>query len=156
MDKLDQLDISLLNVIQNQFPLTANPYFTLAEGLNTSEQDVINRIKRLKDMGIIRRIGAVFDSRQMGYYSTLCACSVPEGQIERAAEIINRVRGVTHNYLRDHHLNIWFTLTASNGEEAQEILKKLESEIGFPIEAMPGKKLYKIKVSFEMGVEDAL
>lgn len=156
MIDLDRVDIELLNIIQDEFPLTARPYFSLAERLNTSEQEIIRRLKRLKDIGIIRRIGAVFDSREMGYYSTLCACSVPAEQVERTAAIINQVRGVTHNYQRDHAWNLWFTLTVENEEKARVILRELESKIGFPIASMPAKKLYKIKVSFEMGVNDVL
>ncbi len=156
MNSLDRIDVELLNMIQDQFPLTIRPYRTIAEQLDVSEPEIIDRIVRLKKAGLIRRIGAVFDSRHMGYFSTLCACSVPDEQIERVARIINQVPGVTHNYLRDDYLNIWFTLTVPSREEASLILRKLEADTGTQIKTMPAKKLYKIKVSFEMSEGDVL
>ena len=108
---MDNTDKKLLDIVQDGFPLTSEPYREIASLLGVSEQDVIPRLKRLKDEGIIRRIGAIFDSKKLGYCSTLCAMKVPDQRIDEVALIINEYNGVTHNYLRNHEYNVWFTIT---------------------------------------------
>lgn len=156
MNKLDQIDTELLNLIQEGLPLTTRPFQTLGESLGIGEEEVLNRLNALKSSGMIRRIGAVFDSRAMGYYSTLCACRVPEERLEEVAGAISREPGVTHNYQREHFLNLWFTLTVPDADEGLRIIRRLERETGIKIENMPAKKVFKIKVSFEMGGTDVL
>lgn len=142
----------ILNRLQNDFPLTVAPYKDIAAAMGISEEEVIKSIRRLKEAGIIRRIGAVFDSPAMGFASTLCAMQVPEDKLERAAAMINQHKGVTHNYLRDNSVfNLWFTVTAPSRQELQEILTELERESGLEIHRMPTKKAYKIKAVFEIG-----
>ncbi|NLB88933.1 MAG: Lrp/AsnC family transcriptional regulator [Syntrophomonadaceae bacterium] len=148
---MDKIDRQILDILQQEYPLDINPYKIIAQKIGISEAEVINRIRELKNQGIIRRIGAVFDARKMGFYSTLCATSVEENRIDEVAAIINRYDGVTHNYVRDHSLNIWFTLTASSYEKAMEILKKIENEANIKVYSMPSKKMYKIRVALEMG-----
>lgn len=148
MDKVDQ---QILNILQTGYPLHTNPYKLIASEIGISEEELINRISQLKMDGIIRRIGAVLDARKMGFYSTLCATSVEDKRIDEVAAIINRYDGVTHNYVRDHNLNIWFTLTASSQEKAMEILEQIEKAANIKVYSMPSKRMYKIKVALEMG-----
>lgn len=148
---MDKLDKQILNILQQGYPLHINPYALIASEVGISEQEVIDRISGLKKDGIIRRIGAVIDANKMGFYSTLCATAVPNDNIHEVAQIINKYEGVTHNYVRDHHLNIWFTLTAPSYEKVIETLKLIEKEANIKVYPMPAKKLYKIKVALEMG-----
>ncbi|HBQ27465.1 MAG TPA: Lrp/AsnC family transcriptional regulator [Syntrophomonas sp.] len=151
MNNLDRLDRRILNLMQNDFPLTTQPYLDMARKLDISEEEVLTRIQAMKQRGIIRRTGAILDSRKMGFYSTLCACRVKEEQIDKVAAIINAQKGVTHNYVRDHYYNIWFTLTAPSQDEARKIIKNVEQIAGVKILIMPAIKTYKIKVSLKMG-----
>ncbi len=148
---MDKLDKQILNILQQDYPLHTNPYGVMADELGISEDEVLARISQLKEQGIIRRIGAILDARNMGFYSTLCAASVPEARINEVAAIINQCEGVTHNYVRDHQLNIWFTLTAASPDQAMEILELIEERADIKVHSMPAKKLYKIKVALEMG-----
>lgn len=148
---LDSLDRQLLNLMQNDFPLTTRPYLDLARKLDISEDEVLTRIQIMKQRGLIRRTGAIIDSRQIGFYSTLCACQVENEQIDKVAAIINAQKGVTHNYVRDHFYNIWFTLTAPSQDEAVKIIKDMEQTVGIKILTMPAIKTYKIRVSLNMG-----
>lgn len=148
---LDSLDRQLLNLMQNDFPLTTRPYLDLARKLDISEDEVLTRIQAMKQRGLIRRTGAIIDSRQIGFYSTLCACQVENEQIDKVAAIINAQKGVTHNYVRDHFYNIWFTLTALSQDEAVKIIKDMEQTAGIKILTMPAIKTYKIRVSLNMG-----
>jgi DNA-binding Lrp family transcriptional regulator len=100
MAELDDTDRALLNRIQSNFPVTPRPYLTIAQELGLTEKDVLKRIARLRQESIIRRIGGNFVPEKLGFVSTLCAANVPEDQIERFAEIVNRYPGVTHNYWR--------------------------------------------------------
>ena len=154
MNNMDKLDCQLLNLMQNDFPLTTQPYLDMARKLEISEEEVLNRIQAMKQNGIIRRTGAILDSQKMGFYSTLCACWVGEERIDEVAAIINGQKGVTHNYVRDHYYNVWFTLTAPSYDEAMKIIRDLQQAARIKILAMPAIKTYKIKVSLNMGDKD--
>lgn len=146
----DEVDRKILDFLQNDFPLAVQPYAVMADRLGVSEDDLMTRIAVMKDCGLIRRIGGIMDSRNLGFYSTLCAVSVPETRIEEAAQIINRQPGVTHNYLRDHDYNMWFTVTMPSQGETIMVIQGLETSLGLNIISMPAEKVYKIKVSFNM------
>jgi len=148
---LDDIDREILEILQNDFPLSVQPFGDIADRLHLQEDEILDRIKTMKDRGLIRRIGAVMDSRNMGFNSTLCAIKVPEARIDEVANLINQLPGVTHNYLRDHEYNLWFTLTMPSLEDVSAQLNELESLVGLKIINLPAKKVYKIKVSFDMG-----
>ena len=148
---LDELDKAILNQIQSSFPITPRPYAAVGELLGLSENEVVARVQRMVADGIIRRIGANFNSRRLGYTSTLCAAHVPPDQIEQFIQVVNHFPGVTHNYLRRHHLNIWFTLIAESTERIKEILGQIAQESGIPeIHSFPAKKIFKIQVDFAL------
>jgi DNA-binding Lrp family transcriptional regulator len=100
------------------------------------------------DARVIRRIGANFTSRKLGYTSTLCAAKVAPDQIEQFAEVVNRYPGVTHNYLRRHRYNIWFTLIAESKARLEEILAEITRATGAPVLSLPAQEIFKIKVDF--------
>ena len=105
---MDDLDRQILNRIQTAFPVTAEPFRTLAEEMGLEEDEVLKRIRALKNLGLIRRIEAVFNLDRLGFASTLCAAKVPEEKAARFIEAVNAI-GVTHHYRRDHEYNYWFT-----------------------------------------------
>lgn len=148
---MDLKDRELLNLLQEGLPAEDRPFLTLGNRLDISEDEVILRVEALKENGYIRRIGAVLDSRRLDYYSTLCALSVPEERIDEVAAIVNGYTGVTHNYIRNHALNMWFTLIAHSMEKAGEILGEIEAkaQVGKP-QSFPAEKVYKIRTNFIM------
>ena len=148
---LDELDKAILNQIQSSFPLTPRPYAAVGELMGLSEDEVVARVQRMVADGVIRRIGANFNSRRLGYTSTLCAAHVPPEQIESFIQVVNHFPGVTHNYLRRHHLNIWFTLIAESTARIDEILGQIAQESGIPeIHSFPATKIFKIQVDFAL------
>ncbi len=149
--QITDLDKKILNILQEDFPVSTRPYKSIAQKLDITEDELLQRTAMMKENGIIRRIGGVINSRKMGYYSTLCACRVPENKIEQVALIINKEKGVTHNYVRDNYYNLWFTLTAPSYDDAVQIIKNIQSAAGVKIISMPAKNIYKLKVTFEMG-----
>jgi DNA-binding Lrp family transcriptional regulator len=151
MDPLDDKDREILNRIQSNFPIVSRPFLSIAEEVGLTEAEVIDRIQRLKDSGIIRRIGANFVPGKLGFVSTLCAARVPEEKIESFAEAVNRYAGVTHNYLRDHARNVWFTFIAPSREEIEVNLRKISEETGIKdILNLPATRVFKIKAKFDV------
>lgn len=148
---LDEMDRMILNQIQSFFPIHSRPYLVLAEKLGSSEAEIMSRVQRLKDRGIIRRIGANCNSRKLGYTSTLCAARVPPDQMERFVEVVNSCPGVTHNYRRDHEYNIWFTLIAPSETEIERILREISEAAGVSeVISLPAERIFKIQVDFEV------
>ncbi len=145
------LDRAILNEIQSNFPLVPRPYAEMGERVGASESEVLDRVGYMHEAGIIRRIGANFTSRKLGYTSTLCAARVPPENLEHFAEVVNRYPGVTHNYLRKHRYNVWFTLIAESRERLAQILDEIRETSGVTeILSLPAKEIFKIKVDFPM------
>ena len=148
---MDKTDKNILNEIQSDFPISSRPYHELGKRLNLSESEIIKRIRLLKDVGIIRRIGGNFDSGRLGFTSTLCAAKVPEEKVNHFAEVVNRYPGVTHNYLRNHSFNIWFTFIAQDMARIENALKEISEETGVTeILNLPAVRSFKINVQFKL------
>ena len=149
--ELDDLDRAILNEIQSNFPLAPRPYAEMGKRVGAGEVEVLARVTAMHDAGIIRRIGANFTSRKLGYTSTLCAARVPPENLESFAAVVNRYPGVTHNYLRKHRFNVWFTLIAESEARLADILQEIRETSGATkILSLPAKEVYKIKVDFPM------
>ncbi|MBU3214307.1 Lrp/AsnC family transcriptional regulator [Clostridium estertheticum] len=148
---MDKTNKNLLNLIQSNFPIESRPFLKIANELDISENQVIDMIKELKNDGYIKRIGGIFDSRKLGYSSTLCAIKVPFDRITEVAEIINSYNGVTHNYIRNHSYNMWFTVIAPSIVEVKEFLNdiKIKTDIDEIIE-LSVVNLFKINVVFNI------
>lgn len=143
---------NLLNKIQTDFPVVSRPFLAIANELDMTEDEVITRIKHLKETGYIRRLGGVFNSKSLGYTSTLCAMKVPEDRIEQVTSIVNSYGSVTHNYLRSHCYNMWFTLTAPSKSDIKAILNEIKVQSGvMDTMVLEGIKTFKIKVNFNLG-----
>lgn len=148
---LDDVDRRLLNRVQSDFPLTASPYREIAGEMDLSEAEVISRLARLRDAGVIRRLGANFFPKKLGYVSTLCAAKVPADRLERFAAVVNRYPGVTHNYLREDDFNVWFTFIAPSPEDIDAALADIRRETGVEtILNLPAIRLFKIRAQFEL------
>ncbi len=148
---LDSIDKKLLNLVQAEFPLTSEPYSALGERLGIEGSEVIFRIKRLKEEGIIRQIGPVLEARRLGYQPTLVAMRVEESELDRAEQLISQHPGVSHGYERDHHFNLWFTLAVPPEVDIMTELKLLTSSLEAKVVfALPAVKVFKIGVYFDM------
>ena len=151
MPNLDDTDKAIINRIQSEFPITSRPFLAVAEELDLTEKEVLERVARLKKEGIIRRIGGNFVPGKLGFVSTLCAARVPADKIDRFAEAVNRYPGVTHNYQRDNHYNVWFTFISPSMDEIEANLKKIAAETGVrDILNLPATRVFKIKAQFDV------
>jgi DNA-binding Lrp family transcriptional regulator len=148
---MDDLDKKILNILQKEFPLDERPFQIVAERCGITEEEALGRIQKMKDSGIIRRIGAIFDGAKLGRASTLCAACVPEEKIKYFIDTVNAYKGVTHNYLRDNEYNIWFTVNAASPQEIQLFLTGLKEKTGVTdILDMRAVKTFKIDASFDV------
>ncbi|MDR3599725.1 MAG: Lrp/AsnC family transcriptional regulator [Desulfosporosinus sp.] len=152
---MDSTDRALLNAIQNNFPIVIHPYQSLGIAVGTTEEDAFKRIQHLRQEGIIRRLGGVLDSRRLGYYSTLCTAKVPKEKIPILAKHLEGIPGVTHNYIRNHEYNVWFTLIARSQAVAESILQNIREVSGVSdVFSLPATRLFKINVNFDFDLSD--
>ncbi len=149
---LDELDKQLLNGMQFDFPLTQSPWETLAQGMGLTGAQVLSRVKKLKETGIIRQISAIFDTKALGYTSTLAAARIPDDRLDEAAAVVSQHPGVSHNYKREAEFNLWFTLAVPPGESLDEHIKRLAEEARFEdYLALPTIKTFRIGVKLDVG-----
>ena len=150
--QMDTLNQELLNLIQKDFPLVEQPFLEIGNRLGITEEEVIERLQSQKGK-VIRQISAIFDTRSLGYQSSLVAARVAPDRLDEAAQIINQHPGVTHNYKRNHEFNLWFTIAIPPNsrfglEKTVELLGRL-AEVE-SIRILPTLKLFKIGVQLDM------
>jgi len=150
---LDDVDRRVLNLMQGRFPLEPRPYATVGRLAELTEDEVMARVQRLLAERIIRQVTPIYDTRALGYGSMLVAAKVDPVHPWRAAKIINAHPGVSHNYLRNHDFNMWFTLAVEGDSKlglqgTLDVLQELtEAE---SIRQLPTLKLFKIRMDLEM------
>jgi DNA-binding Lrp family transcriptional regulator len=145
---MDKIDRKILNKVQEEFPLIQKPFAEIGESVGTEEKEVIERVKRLKNKGYIRRIGPVLEPKKLGYKGILCGLYVNKKKLIDVVEEINRHSGVTHNYEREGKLNLWFTITAKTEQEIDAFLSNIEKKFSLKIYKFPERKVFKIKTIF--------
>ncbi len=150
---MDDLDRRLLNLMQGQFPIAPRPYAHVAQLAGVGEHEVMERVRRLLEKRIIRQVTPIFDTRALGYSSMLVAAKVDPDNPHRAAKMINEHPGVSHNYLRNHEFNLWFTIATEPDSQLglEGTLEVLARESGAEsVRQLPTLKLFKIRMDLEM------
>lgn len=147
---MDDLDRKILNIIQTDFPLVTEPFAQLAKAVGSNEDEVLRRVQTLKEEGIIRRLGAVFDKGRLGFASVLCTARVPEEKLQGFVKIVNAYPGVTHNYRRNHDYNVWFTFIAPSEEDIDRSLTEITKKTAVDILRLRATKTFKINASFAL------
>lgn len=148
---MDELDRKLLEALQRGLPLEADPYAALGLQVGADGETVFARVMALLDDGTIRRLGASWDSRRLGFAPTLVALRLPPERVAEVAGLVNRYAEVTHNYERRCQWNLWFTLIARDELRQREILDELRRQAGLAERDMmnvPVERLVKIEVTF--------
>ncbi|MEX2255692.1 MAG: Lrp/AsnC family transcriptional regulator [Acidimicrobiia bacterium] len=150
-DALTDLDRELLNAVQWDFPLDPRPYAVLAERLGVSEPELRERIAHVKDSGVLRQLSAIFDTRALGYGSSLVAAKIDPDRVDEAAAVMSAHPGVSHNYKRNHAFNLWYTIAVPPGDVLEEHVDVLHRDSGALVtRILPTLKLYKIGVKLDM------
>ena len=149
---MDLTDRKLLNLIQSKFPMVERPYQELGEELEIGEEEIISRLDELKRQNVVRQISAIFDTRRLGYKTTLVAFAYEPDQLNAGALFINRHPGVSHNYAREgSYYNLWFTLAVPPDGDLQATVEWMAAETGaLNFRVMPTLRFFKIGVNFDM------
>ncbi|MFM9876078.1 MAG: Lrp/AsnC family transcriptional regulator [Nitrosarchaeum sp.] len=148
---MDSLDKEILNEIQWTFPLTPKPFDDIAKKFDTTPEIIKERLINLKKIGVLRQLSAIFDTRRLGYKSSLVAMEIESDKLEHVANQINRHPGVSHNYQRDHQFNLWFTLAVPPGSDLKTEVDKFSILKGIKkVRMLPTIKLFKIGVKLDM------
>ena len=148
---MDSTSRVLLDRVQRSFPIVSEPYRSLSEGLEISEEQVRERIGLLKRNRVIRQISAIFNTGALGYRSSLVAMAVPQEVLDGAAQAVNSYPGVSHNYLRPGNFNMWFTIAVPPGQELDAAVSELSARAGgLPTLLLPALKKYKLAVVLDV------
>ena len=151
LSSLAESDKELLNEIQWTFPLVTRPFDAIAKKFDTTPEIIKEKLNNLKEIGVLRQLSAIFDTRKLGYTSSLVAMEIEHDQLEHVASQINRHPGVSHNYERDHQFNLWFTLAVPPGADLNSELEKFNVLNGIKkVRMLPTLQLFKIGVKLDM------
>lgn len=153
--ELDLLDRKVLNVVQTSIPLVETPYAAVAEQVGASEEEVIKRLTDLRSKHVLRQMSAIFDTRRLGYKSSLVAMRFKPERLPEGARVINEHPGVSHNYERTHEYNLWFTLAVPPAETLDKTVEELARRSGAEAYRMlPTIHFFKVGVNFDMMAEE--
>jgi len=151
LSSLTEFDKEILNEIQWTFPLVTRPFDDIAKKFNTSPEIIKEKLINLKKIGVLRQLSAIFDTRKLGYTSSLVAMEIEHDKLDYVANQINRHPGVSHNYERDHQFNLWFTLAVPPGADLNSELEKFNVLKGIKkVRMLPTLQLFKIGVKLDM------
>jgi len=151
LSSLAESDKELLNEIQWTFPLVTRPFDAIAKKFDTTPEIIKEKLNNLKEIGVLRQLSAIFDTRKLGYTSSLVAMEIEHDKLDHVASQINRHPGVSHNYERDHQFNLWFTLAVPPGADLNSELEKFNVLKGIKkVRKLPTLQLFKIGVKLDM------
>jgi DNA-binding Lrp family transcriptional regulator len=143
---MDELDRRIVNGLQGGFPLCERPFEVIANGLGTTEDELLSRLKNLLEAKVLTRFGPLFDAERLGGAFSLCAMSVSEEDFERVARLVNAHPEIAHNYERAHRLNMWFVLATDRTARIPEIVSSIEKETGYPVLELPREEEYFVEL----------
>ena len=145
---LDDVDATVINLLQDGFPLVPRPFAVAGEQIGLSEVELIERVRRLREAGMLTRFGPFFDAAAMGGAFCLCAMAVPFERFEEVATKVNAHHEVAHNYERAHRLNMWFVLATLTPEKIEAVAHEIELETGLHVLRLP--KLEEFFIGFKV------
>jgi DNA-binding Lrp family transcriptional regulator len=151
---LSRFQKKLCNALQQGLPLCTRPFAEIAGELGTDEARVLQETRGLLEAGVIRRVCAVVNHRALGMSGTLVAAHVPPEKLEEVAGAVNRLPGVSHNYLRNHNYNLWFTLQERTSQRMRQTLRDLEQRSGVVFHSLPVTRVFKLDVRFDAEAEE--
>ena len=136
-------------MLQEDLPICWEPFEDLAKYLGSDEKTLLQQTRQLRELGIVRRISALINYRSLGMISTLVAAYVPQENLQAVAEAVNALDNVSHNYLRQHHYNMWFTLQVPTKQAVDLTLSNLSDRFDIDFHSMPVERVFKLDVRFD-------
>ncbi len=146
---LDAIDAALIDALQPGIPIAADPFRSVATGLGVTPDDVVSRIRKLLEDGVLTRFGPMFNADRMGGAFTLAALRVPPADFERVAAQVNAHAEVAHNYARDHAWNMWFVIATDDPMRIRSVEEAITGETGLPILDLPKMEEYHVALKLD-------
>ncbi|MCX5635051.1 MAG: hypothetical protein NTW55_04305 [Planctomycetota bacterium] len=146
---MTKLQGRLCNLLQKGLPICSNPFAQIAKEIGCDEDTVLKQTSELKKTGVIRRITAIINHRALGMAGTLVAAHIPQDNLLDVAKAVNAIENVSHNYLRKHYYNMWFTLQAKSDNQIEEILLNLSARFKIDFYSLPAERIFKLDVRFD-------
>ncbi|MFQ3789839.1 Lrp/AsnC family transcriptional regulator [Halomonas sp. A29] len=144
--ELDGADRRIINRLQDGLPLVESPYAAVAAELSLSEGELLYRLERLLEAGVLSRFGPMYHAERLGGGLTLAALEVPEADFERVTGAVNAFPEVAHNYRREHRLNMWFVLATETPERIGEVIEAIEAATGLAVFNMPKQEEFHVRL----------
>ena len=145
---MDDIDRNIVNLLQGGFPISERPYRQVAEMLGLREDQLIERIRRMLDEGVLTRFGPLYQAERLGGAYALAAMKLPAWELERVAVAVNRLPEVAHNYEREHAFNLWFVLATETPQDIVGAAQRIERDTGYPVYLMPKLNEYFVGLRF--------
>lgn len=143
---LDDIDRRVINALQEGLPVCERPFMAIADRLNLSERQLLERLRRLRETQVLSRFGPLYNADRMGGVNVLAAMAVPEAHFDRVAEQVNALPEIAHNYRREHALNLWFVGAADSAEAVERAFLRIEQETGLPVHRFPKEREYFVEL----------
>lgn len=145
---MDETDRTIINRLQESFPICDRPYQVIAEQFGITEQELIQRLEQMLEKKQLSRFGPMYHAERLGGGLSLCAMRIPEADFERVTEQVNAFPEVAHNYARDHELNMWFVLATETAERIHSVLVEIEQATGYTVYNMPKQEEFFVGLKF--------
>lgn len=146
---LDALDRHLINTLQEGFPLVDEPWQAVAEAVGSTPEEVLARVRRLRETGVLTRFGPMFQIERLGGRFVLAALAVPEARFDEVTAAVNALPEVAHNYRRSHRLNMWFVLATEKPEGIAAAIARIEAATGLPVFAFPKRREFFVDMRLQ-------
>jgi DNA-binding Lrp family transcriptional regulator len=147
---LDAIDVLLLDRLHRDFPLTETPFADVGSELGLDEAEVIERLQRMLDDGLLTRFGPLFQIERAGGCYVLAAMQVPADRFDAVAAQVNAFPEVAHNYQREHRLNMWFVIAAGSQPAADDVRRRIEDLTGLPVIALPKEREFHLELRLSL------
>ncbi len=147
---LDAIERHIINSLQGGFPVCERPFLEAATALGLGEEELIERIERLFQMGVLTRFGPLFNADRLGGSNVLAAMSLPENDFDRVAAFVNAQPEIAHNYRREHELNLWFVGAAETSEKVESTFRYIESVSGYSIYRFPKEREFFVELKLHV------
>ncbi|MGE5547954.1 MAG: Lrp/AsnC family transcriptional regulator [Solirubrobacterales bacterium] len=146
---MDPVDRAIINAFQGGFPVCERPFAAAAAAIGIAEGELIERLKRLRQDGVLTRFGPLYNADRFGGHNTLVAMAVPAERFDEVAAAVNSFPEVAHNYARTHELNMWFVVAAESRAEVDRVLTEVQERTGLPVYDMPKQREFRVDLRFE-------
>jgi len=143
-------DKKIINQLQGGFPLCEDPWGELEKTLKIPADEIISRIKKMQEDGLISRFGPMYHAEKMGGGLTLAAMKVSKERYDEVTEIVNGFSEVAHNYERDHELNMWFVVATERPEQIKQVIEKIQLKTALKVYNMPKQHEFFLGLRFEV------